>query len=399
MLDIPNILPIRRDLLYEMIGIEHPSRSTSVFSDAEFARAVQGGDATSLGILLERHRAPLYAVALRMLGHGAHAEDAIQDTSLIALRSIDRLREPEAVGGWLHGILRNVCLRQLRERRDEVHFDEVAPLENRSSEPSAEETIEQLAMREWVWSALYELPEALRVTAMLRYFGYFSSYEEISAILGVPVGTVCSRLSQVKVKLAEALLKTAGLEHDEARKVAESQRSFTAAWTGEYNRGEGYELLASAFSQDSAWAYTSGKVVRGVPSFEGDLEAGMKLHPTYVLASKDVTVMEADFENPSDDPYHCPPATSLVFFYREGRIQRACQYYAPRPEKMGRHDFDLVGEHDPYPPREEQERLAREIPAATLKVYPESSHAMHWERPEQVVRDLEEFMKDTRPAQ
>jgi RNA polymerase sigma factor (sigma-70 family) len=342
MLDIPNILPIRRDLLYEMIGIEHPSRSTSVFSDAEFARAVQGGDATSLGILLERHRAPLYAVALRMLGHGAHAEDAIQDTSLIALRSIDRLREPEAVGGWLHGILRNVCLRQLRERRDEVHFDEVAPLENRSSEPSAEETIEQLAMREWVWSALYELPEALRVTAMLRYFGYFSSYEEISAILGVPVGTVCSRLSQVKVKLAEALLKTAGLEHDEARKVAESQRSFTAAWTGEYNRGEGYELLASAFSQDSAWAYTSGKVVRGVPSFEGDLEAGMKLHPTYVLASKDVTVMEADFENPSDDPYHCPPATSLVFFYREGRIHRACQYYAPRPEKKERHGREAV---------------------------------------------------------
>jgi Sigma-70, region 4 len=188
-------------------------------------------------------------------------------------------------------------------------------------------------MREWVWTALYELPETLRVTAMLRYFGSFSSYEEISAILGVPVGTVCSRLSQVKVKLADALLKAAGLEHDEARKLAESQRSFTAAWTGEYNRGEGYQLLTSVFSEDGAWAYTSGKVVRGVPSFEGDLEAGMKMRPTNVLASKDVTVMEADFENPRDDPFHCPPATSLIFFYRDGRIQQACQYYAPRPEK------------------------------------------------------------------
>ncbi|MDQ3791172.1 MAG: hypothetical protein M3341_00725, partial [Actinomycetota bacterium] len=125
---------------------------------------------------------------------------------------------------------------------------------------------------------------------------------------------------------------------DEARKVAESQRSFTAAWTGEYNRGEGYELLASAFSEDAAWAYTSGKVVRGVPSFEGDLEAGMKMRPTNVLASKDVTVMEADFENPRDDPFHCPPATSLIFFYREGRIHRACQYYAPRPEKVERRE-------------------------------------------------------------
>ena len=314
-----------------------------MLSDAELARSAQGGDAASLGILLERHRASLYAVALRMLGHGPHAEDAVQDASLIALRSIDRLREPEAVGGWLHGILRNVCLRQLRVRRDEVTFDEsVAPLETSPSEPSAEETIDRLAMREWVWSALYELPEALRVTAMLRYFGSFSSYEEISAILDVPVGTVASRLSQVKVKLAESLLRTAGLEHDEARKVAESQRSFTAAWTGEYNRGEGYQLLVSAFSEDAAWAYTSGKVVRGVPSFEGDLEAGMKMHPTSVLASKDVTVMEADFENPRDDPFHCPPATSLVFFYRHGRIQRACQYYAPRPEKTERHEMEEI---------------------------------------------------------
>ena len=92
-------------------------------------------------------------------------------------------------------------------------------------------------------------------------------------------------------------------------------------------------MLASTFSEDAAWAYTSGKVVRGIPSFEGDLEAGIKLRPTNVLASKGVTVMEADFENPRDDPFHCPPATSLVFFYRDGRIQRACQYYAPRPEK------------------------------------------------------------------
>ncbi len=199
-----------------------------MFSDAELARAAQGGDATSLGILLERYRASLHALALRMLGHGPEAQDAVQDAFLIALRSIDRLREPEAVGGWLHGILRNVCLRQLRERRDEILFDvSVATLEKSPSEPPVEEAIDQLAMREWVWTALSRLPEVLRVTAMLRYFGSFSSYEEISAILDVPVGTVCSRLSQVKVKLAEALLKTAGLEHGEARKLAESQRSFT----------------------------------------------------------------------------------------------------------------------------------------------------------------------------
>jgi non-heme chloroperoxidase len=58
----------------------------------------------------------------------------------------------------------------------------------------------------------------------------------------------------------------------------------------------------------------------------------------------------------------------------------------------------LWGEQDPLFPREEQERLAAAIPGATLNVYPESGHAAHWERPEWVVRDLETFMKETRPA-
>jgi len=58
----------------------------------------------------------------------------------------------------------------------------------------------------------------------------------------------------------------------------------------------------------------------------------------------------------------------------------------------------LWGEQDPLFPREEQERLAGAIPGATLKVYPETGHAVHWDRPEQVVRDLEAFMKDTSPA-
>jgi non-heme chloroperoxidase len=58
----------------------------------------------------------------------------------------------------------------------------------------------------------------------------------------------------------------------------------------------------------------------------------------------------------------------------------------------------LWGEQDAMFPREEQERLAQAIPDATLKVYPETGHAVHWERPEQFVRDLEAFMTDTRPA-
>ena len=95
-------------------------------------------------------------------------------------------------------------------------------------------------------------------------------------------------------------------------------------------------MLASPFSEDPAWVYSDGTVRHGraavVGVFKEDsLEAGVKLHLTSVLASKNVTIIEGDFENPPDDPFHCPPATSMVYFYRDGQIHRAHQYFASRP--------------------------------------------------------------------
>ena len=309
-----------------------------MLSDAELVRAAQSGDAVGLGILLERHRAPLHALALNIFGHGPEAQDIVQDVFVVALSSIDRLREPEAVGGWLRSILRNLCYTRFRKTHGWV------PLEEPVLEPtelSIEEHMDRLALREWVWTALLKLPEALRVTAMLRYFGSRSSYEEISAILGVPMGTVGSRLGQVKVKLADALLETAALEHDEARQISDSQTRFFTEALDELNRGS-YERLASAFADDVMLFEPESSAGRGLEllikgTFEVQIETGVKLHPTNVLASKDVAVIEGIFENPPENPFLCPPATSIVGFYRDGRIHRSLQYCAPRPEDQHDH--------------------------------------------------------------
>jgi RNA polymerase sigma-70 factor (ECF subfamily) len=86
-------------------------------SDADLVSAALGGDAASLGALLERYRAPLHALAVRLLGYTPDAEDAVHDAFLIALCSLGSLRAPDAAGAWLHGIVRNVCLRKLRAPR------------------------------------------------------------------------------------------------------------------------------------------------------------------------------------------------------------------------------------------------------------------------------------------
>ena len=314
-----------------------------MLTDAELVRTAQSGDATGLGILLERHRAPLYALALRFLGHGADAQDAVQDAFLIALRTIERLREPEAVGWWLRGILRNVCLRRLRERKQgEIPFGEELSrrVETSFLESSVEEAIDRMAMREWVWSALGELPEDLQVTAMLRYFGGHTSYEEISATLGVPMGTVKSRLNSAKLRLAEALLETASLEHDDTRRVVEARANFFEAGYAECNQAKGYEILASAFSEDLMVSFSNGRVfTRGyefmIKDIERDLEIGAKTHPKEVISSRDVAVIECDLESPPDSPHHCPPAISQVAVFRDGRIHRLHWYLAPRPVREG----------------------------------------------------------------
>ena len=84
--------------------------------------------------------------------------------------------------------------------------------------------------------------------------------------------------------------------------------------------------------------------------------------------------------------------------YLEGAVLSIDQDYVLPLREIDVPTLILWGQHDPLFPREEQERLAAAIPGATLKVYPETGHAVHWDRPEWVVRDLEEFMKETHPA-
>src|SRR5215831_16025441 len=76
--------------------------------------------------------------------------------------------------------------------------------------PAAQDAAEQLALRDWVWAALAEPPEPLRLVTLLRFFGGDHSYAEIAQLCGVPVGTVRSRLHQAKAELGARLLAESG---------------------------------------------------------------------------------------------------------------------------------------------------------------------------------------------
>jgi RNA polymerase sigma-70 factor, ECF subfamily len=85
--------------------------------------------------------------------------------------------------------------------------------------------------------------------------------------------------------------------------------------------------------------YSGGSAFCGhaflVDHWEEDLGADVRMPLKNVIAGEGITIIESDFENPPEDPFHCPPATSMVFFYHHDQIQRVHQYYAPRPAKKG----------------------------------------------------------------
>lgn len=305
-------------------------------ADAELAAAARAGDSGCLGLLLERHRARLYAVALRVLGYGPEAEDAVHDTFLIALRRIGDLKEPQAVVGWLHTVLHRCCLRQLRRRRGEVLVAEVPDCPDEGA--SIEERLEKAALREWIWDALRKLPEPLQVTAMLRYFGSYQSYEELGAILAVPIGTVRSRLSEAKRKLAEMLLDTAGLVDSDFQVQSREQQHFYFEIFDRLNRYGERDRFLGHFAEDLHLVRGGGKPVLGRAHLAGeidsDTEAGVRLEPRRIFSSGRIVVIEGLFFNPPEDRFHCPPGVALVMFQHQGTARRLHLHLSPRPPRI-----------------------------------------------------------------
>lgn len=301
-------------------------------TDADLVAQTRQGTAGALGMLLERHRAGLTSVAVRILGPGPDVEDVVHETFLVALSRIDRLREPESVGPWLMGIARNVCLQRLRAAR-EVPYGTLDPTSGLSLTDTTgpEEVIDRIALREWVWSALDSLSEPLRLAVILRHFSRANSYRDIASISGVPVGTVRSRLNQARAKLAEALLaEAAAADSDHGVLERTRRRRFEEAYA-EYNRGIGLDLLAQSLEKDVETVWQDGFVLRGrevlAQNLSHDIAAGVKLHIDNVIASHSITVLDARFENPPDDPHHCPPLTTQVYLHNGDGIRSIRLHY------------------------------------------------------------------------
>jgi RNA polymerase sigma-70 factor (ECF subfamily) len=154
--------------------------------------------ACKLSELVERYYALVYRYAYRLTGSQADAEDLTQQAFLVAQARWDQLRDEDKAKSWLFTIARNAWLKELRSPRCRAScFMDELP---QPSEPSDQLDVDE----EQLQNALNDLPEEFRSPVILFYFQEFT-YKEIAATMGVPIGTVMSRLARAKAVLRHRL--------------------------------------------------------------------------------------------------------------------------------------------------------------------------------------------------
>jgi len=305
--------------------------TTDEATDARLVEGARSGDIAAMGALLERYRPSLIAHALTILGYRSpgDSEDIVQETFLAALAKLHQLEEPAAFRGWLHAIHRNNCLqhlRRLKARPVEPLADTLAgPADPAAGEPGA-------TLRDEVWTAIDTLPADLQATVILRHFSSRTAYESIAATLGVPVGTVRSRLHDARHRLARSLRLAAegdaGGGFAAGRRKARILREALSAFYVERDR-----RFFGLVEDDAAIALIDQPVRHGrgilERDFTDDVAAGVRLAVHDAFGSDTVTVLEGQLRSPEDDPFHCPANAAMVVFYGPSAIRAVRLHGSP----------------------------------------------------------------------
>lgn len=174
--------------------------------DLPLLRAIADGDEPACRALVDRHLARLHALATRLLGDLAEAEDVCQDVFVQAWKKAPRWqpgrsRGDARFGTWLHGVTLNACRDRLRRRRpqsdaalDDIGDDTPGPAQRLASEDTAR------AVR----AAIARLPDRQREALVLCHYQELPQ-AEAAALLGVSVEAVESLLARARRSLRQSL--------------------------------------------------------------------------------------------------------------------------------------------------------------------------------------------------
>jgi len=177
--------------------------NTSETEERALIRRAQAGDRDAYGVIVHRYLDRVYRVAYGVVRNRDDAADIAQDTFVRAFRRLDRFDSDRPIFPWLYQIARNLGLNRIeRVRKRETGLPEFDAFAARGENPEEAAIRGDEAGR--IRTAVASLPEQHRCVIELNHFQE-CSYQEIADILGIPIGTVMSRLYHARKKLRKAL--------------------------------------------------------------------------------------------------------------------------------------------------------------------------------------------------
>ncbi|MEX2143235.1 MAG: RNA polymerase sigma factor [Anaerolineales bacterium] len=175
--------------------------------DPELLSKCRLGDPGAIETLVSDHQARVYRFCLSILEDPEDAQDAVQESFMAAFKSLSTYRGDSAFNTWLFSIVLNTCRGQLRQRKRRVNLqhrltDPASPQEQFKKSP--ENRLLEGERTNAIRSAINRLDEKHRLPIIMRYFHELST-QEIAEVMGINVGTVHSRLSNGRNRLAGEL--------------------------------------------------------------------------------------------------------------------------------------------------------------------------------------------------
>jgi RNA polymerase sigma-70 factor (ECF subfamily) len=163
------------------------------------------GDQEAFAAVIRHYDRGLRSLAYRLLGDRDRMDDALQEAYLKAFRALPRFRGDSKLGTWLYRITYNVCLDELERSKRTAHVPLTEVPEPVETAPAADETISN---RDALAAALDALsPEDRAAVLLVDAEGF--DYRAAGEVLGIPAGTIASRLNRARAALRQTLSRPA----------------------------------------------------------------------------------------------------------------------------------------------------------------------------------------------
>lgn len=191
------------------------------FDDAVLVRQCVRGDLTAFEPLVVKYQDRIYNLCWRMCGDHQAAEDLTQEAFLKAFESLGTFRGASGFFTWLYRIATNLALSYRRTERRQIHLaggeqwddmpSQAARLHRavREASDQPDAAVERDEVRRIVWQAIQELDDEHRSVVVLRDMEGLD-YAEMAEVLGVPAGTIKSRLHRARMAIRERLMPVFG---------------------------------------------------------------------------------------------------------------------------------------------------------------------------------------------